>query len=150
MLATESCIWLLLRKAIGDVLCCLVTMSFPVPPNRGPSFRELMEDNRLTREENCDLIAQNDCLTAEIQQLRRDKAAQNVLISVLKKRIRMLSSQEPSSSASRSSHPSPVVKRPRPPGLIHEEQTKKLASEPPRPSCAAKPTQRVTSASRST
>ena len=78
----------------------------PVPPQRGPSFREMMEYNGRVRSENESLVIQNDRLVEEIRQLKRDKEAQRVLIEVLKKRIRSLSSQASSSSASRSSQPS--------------------------------------------
>ena len=126
----------------------------PIPPSKGPSFREMQNSyGEVWRERNQarleveELTATNKELVKEIEQLRRNLRAREILTEALKKRLDRVTSASRSSTSSAEQVP---AKRPRPPGLLQEEKTKKLAAEPPRPSCAAKPTMRVTSASRST
>ena len=121
----------------------------PIPPTKGPSYREMQNSyeevwraRNQARLEVAELTATNKELVKEIEQLRRKLRARECLTAALQKRLRVTSASRSSTSSAEQG----PAKRPRPPGLLHEEKTKKLAAEPPRPSCAAKPTMRVTSA----
>ena len=115
----------------------------PIPPEKGPSFRqmqksyELMWRERLAlREEVGVLEANNARLVAELNELRRSKQALGILVEALKKRLAWVTSASRSSTSSvePQQHQHLPAKRPLPPGVIHEEKTKKMATEVPPPS----------------
>ena len=126
----------------------------PQPPPGGPSLAQLQEDNGRS-------YAKIAKLEEELRTKCRQMSGLYSLNHALQKRIsvlqRQLKESETALAEARSSQVPRVTsatrpKRALPVGVVPpdpEEKTKKMRAEPPRPSCAAKPTMRVTSASRS-
>ena len=100
----------------------------PIPPEKGPSFREMQQSYASVWKDRASLRCEVETLRGEVEQLKRSKEALRIYSETLKKRLSNLQSSI-ATSATRPSHPVPP-KRPLQPGMVTE-------GVKPRPSSSA-------------